>query len=75
MPFAEKSVAQPCGCCRSSALIVGIIGSIYAGLASPTEAAAIGVMLSLLLSWFSGTLNRQEFWRTRLHGSNAPRPA
>ncbi|MBO6758603.1 MAG: TRAP transporter large permease subunit [Roseibium sp.] len=42
-------------------LIIGVIGSIYAGLASPTEAAAIGVVLSLLLSWVSGTLNRQSF--------------
>lgn len=32
------------------ALIVGVIGSIYAGLASPTEAAAVGVVLSLLLA-------------------------
>ena len=42
-------------------LIIGVIGSIYAGLASPTEAAAIGVMLSLLVSWFSGTLSRESF--------------
>ena len=42
-------------------LIVGVIGSIYAGLASPTEAAAIGVVLSLLLSWLSGTLSRESF--------------
>jgi len=42
-------------------LIVAIIGSIYAGLASPTEAAALGVVFSLLLSWASGSLNRQSF--------------
>ncbi|NVK34737.1 MAG: TRAP transporter large permease subunit [Rhodobacteraceae bacterium] len=42
-------------------LIAGVIGSIYAGLAAPTEAAAIGVVLALLLSWASGTLNRQSF--------------
>lgn len=42
-------------------LIAGVIGSIYAGLASPTEAAAIGVTLSLVLSWLSGTLSRQNF--------------
>jgi len=43
------------------AMIIGVIGSIYAGLASPTEAAAIGVVLSLVLSWFSGTLTRRSF--------------
>lgn len=42
-------------------LIAGVIGSIYAGLASPTEAAAIGVALSLVLSWLSGTLSSQNF--------------
>ncbi len=42
-------------------LIVGVIGSIYAGIASPTEAAAVGVVLSLALAYFSGTLNRTNF--------------
>ncbi len=38
-------------------LIVGVIGSIYGGLASPTESAAIGVALAHLLSWRGGTLS------------------
>ncbi len=42
-------------------LILGVIGSIYLGIASPTDAAAVGVLLSLALSWRSGTLNRQTF--------------
>ncbi|MBZ8131658.1 TRAP transporter large permease [Afifella sp. IM 167] len=42
-------------------LIAGVIGSIYAGLASPTEAAAIGVVLSLVLSFATGTLNWESF--------------
>ncbi|PCM46207.1 TRAP transporter large permease [Marinobacter sp. ANT_B65] len=42
-------------------LIVGVIGSIYAGLASPTESAAIGVALALLLSWKSGSMSRHTF--------------
>ncbi len=42
-------------------LIVGVIGSIYAGLASPTEAAAVGVVLALALSLISGTLTRETF--------------
>jgi tripartite ATP-independent transporter DctM subunit len=37
-------------------LIAGVIGSIYGGLASATEAAVVGVFLSLFLSWWSGTL-------------------
>jgi len=42
-------------------LISGVIGSIYFGIASPTDAAAVGVVLSLLLSWAYGSLNWQSF--------------
>lgn len=42
-------------------LIGGVIGSIYAGIASPTDAAAVGVVLALVLSWHSGSLNRKTF--------------
>jgi len=42
-------------------LITGVIGSIYFGIASPTDAAALGVVLSLLLSWAYGTLNKTTF--------------
>jgi C4-dicarboxylate transporter, DctM subunit len=42
-------------------LILGVIGSIYGGLASATEAAVVGVFLSLFLSWWSGTLTQQGF--------------
>lgn len=43
------------------ALIVAVIGSIYVGVATPTEAAAIGVAGALLLSWLGGSLNWQSF--------------
>ncbi|MCF6325967.1 MAG: TRAP transporter large permease subunit [Devosiaceae bacterium] len=42
-------------------LIIGVIGSIYAGIASPTDAAAMGVTLSLLLAWFNGGLSWKMF--------------
>ncbi len=42
-------------------LILGVIGSIYGGLASATEAAVVGVFLSLVLSWWSGTLTIAGF--------------
>ncbi len=42
-------------------LIAGVIASIYLGIASPTDAAAVGVLLSLALSWFSGTLTWRSF--------------
>ena len=37
------------------------IGSIYLGITSPTDAAAVGVVLSLMLSWSYGSLNRTTF--------------
>jgi C4-dicarboxylate transporter DctM subunit len=42
-------------------LIVGVIGSIYGGLASPTESAAVGVALAHLLSWKGGSMSRDTF--------------
>ncbi|RLQ89171.1 TRAP transporter large permease [Notoacmeibacter ruber] len=42
-------------------LIVGVIGSIYLGIASPTDAAAVGVLLSLLLSALNGSLSWTMF--------------
>lgn len=42
-------------------LIVGVIGSIYTGLATATEAAAVGVVGALLLSAVTGSLNWDSF--------------
>ena len=42
-------------------LILGVIGSIYGGLASATEAAVVGVFLALALSWWTGTLTWESF--------------
>ena len=42
-------------------LIVGVLGSIYSGLATATEAAAVGVVGSLLLSALQGSLNWSTF--------------
>jgi len=42
-------------------LIAGVIGVIYTGLASPTESAALGVALSLLIAWRQGVLSWAAF--------------
>ncbi len=42
-------------------LIIGVIGSIYSGIASPTDAAAVGVLLALVLSYHSGSLSKKTF--------------
>src|SRR5512143_3587678 len=42
-------------------LILAVLGSIYAGVATATEAAAIGVVGALLLAAVQGSLNRRTF--------------
>lgn len=50
-------------------LILGVIGSIYGGLASATEAAVVGVALSLLLSWWTNQLSRETFFGALMAGA------
>ncbi len=42
-------------------LIVGIMGAITVGIASPTDAAAVGVVCALLICWSNGSLTRKMF--------------
>ena len=42
-------------------LILSVIGSIYTGVATATEAASLGVVGALILSLFQGTLNKNSF--------------
>ena len=42
-------------------LIAGVMGSIYTGIATATEAAVLGVVGALVLSAFQGSLSRENF--------------
>ncbi|CAM4208603.1 TRAP transporter large permease [Palleronia rufa] len=42
-------------------LILGVIGSIYSGIASPTDAAAVGVVLSVILAASTGGFGFADF--------------
>ena len=42
-------------------LITSLIGSIYGGIATPTEAATVGVIGSLIMSAITGTLTWENF--------------
>ncbi len=42
-------------------LIFGVIGSIYTGIATATEAASLGVIGALILSYFQKSLNLETF--------------
>ncbi|MGM8931561.1 TRAP transporter large permease [Salinicola halophyticus] len=49
-------------------LIGGILGSIYGGVASPTEAAAVGVVLSMVIARFNGHFDRSIFLESMFAG-------
>lgn len=42
-------------------LIGGVMGTIYTGLASPTDAAAVSVIIALLFTWLTGSLSWKMF--------------
>ncbi len=65
MPFIEKLRAT-WRLTPVVLLIVGVIGSIYGGIATATEAAAIGVVGSLIIAAASGTLNRRSMTESLL---------
>jgi C4-dicarboxylate transporter, DctM subunit len=50
-------------------LIIAVLGSIYAGIATATEAAAIGVVGALVISAVQGSLSWQTFKESLLGGT------
>ena len=40
-------------------LIACVLGSMYGGIATPSEAAAVGVLGAVLVGWMQGALNRE----------------
>ncbi|MGV8842406.1 MAG: TRAP transporter large permease [Pseudomonas sp.] len=60
MPFMEKLRGSKL-LIPVMLLIVAVIGSIYGGFATATEAAAVGVVGALLIALCSGALSRETF--------------
>lgn len=50
----------------TAALILGVLGSIFAGVATPTEASGVGALGAILLALMSGRLNLKVL-RSSLH--------
>ncbi len=50
-------------------LIAAVLGSIYAGIATATEAAALGVVGALLISALQGSLTRTTFTQALMGGT------
>jgi tripartite ATP-independent transporter DctM subunit len=61
MSFAQKLYASRL-LIPTVLLIAAVIGSIYSGIATPTEAAVLGVLGSLILSLVSGSLDWKTFY-------------
>ena len=61
LDFMAK-VKQSGGLIPTVLLIVAVLGSIYAGIATATESAAIGVVGALILSAAQGSLTRENFF-------------
>jgi len=43
-------------------LILAVIGGIYGGITTPTEAGAAGAAVALLIGWVQGRVTRASFW-------------
>jgi tripartite ATP-independent transporter DctM subunit len=63
-PFDLREFLQALNGCKSVFLIFGlVIGGIYIGVFTATEAAAVGATLSFLVALQRGKLNRSTFWQ------------
>ncbi len=63
MSFAQKLYASRM-LIPTVLLIAAVIGSIYSGIATPTEAAVLGVAGALILSLVSGSLGWETFYNS-----------
>ncbi len=68
MTFAEK-LRESKSLIPVVLLIVAVLGSIYSGIATATEAAAIGVLGSLVISAAQGSMNWQTFKEALMGGT------
>lgn len=73
MPLGEK-LALGTGLILPALIILGVLGSIYFGIAAPTEAAAIGVAGALLAVTISGNFRLSDLHHTILQTGRAIGP-
>lgn len=73
MPFGRK-LALGTGLILPGLIILGVLGSIYFGIAAPTEAAAIGVAGALLAVIVSGQFRLRDLHETILQTGRAIGP-
>ena len=61
VPFREKITVTATALVPALGLVVAVVGSILLGIASPTEAAGVGALGTILLSIVYRTFNRKMF--------------
>jgi tripartite ATP-independent transporter DctM subunit len=61
MPFLEK-IRKAKNLIPCLVLIAFVMGVMFTGYATATEAAAFGVLGALLIAWWSGSLTRSNLW-------------
>lgn len=49
------------------ALIAAVLGTLFAGIATPTEAAAVGVLATIIIGRFFGHLTARGFWQALIN--------
>jgi tripartite ATP-independent transporter DctM subunit len=68
-PFTLRNAVRALvGCWAVLALILLVLGGIWGGLFTPTEAGAVGAAGGFLLVVTKGRLNRRDLWRVLLDG-------
>jgi len=52
-------------------LVLGIIGGLYSGVVTPTEAGAFGAVLAIVIVWLQGRMNWKVFRESVLEAASA----
>lgn len=61
MPFREAIIKMPAGAWITILLVIVVLGGIYGGLCTPTEAGAIGALVALIFGLASRRLSWSRF--------------
>jgi tripartite ATP-independent transporter DctM subunit len=62
VPWTQKIFLVLTSLLPSLLLILSVLGTIFFGIAAPTEAAAVGALVSVILAWAYGNLTVKILW-------------
>jgi tripartite ATP-independent transporter DctM subunit len=64
VPFRQKMFLLTTSLLPPLLLILAVLGTIFFGIAAPTEAAAMGALGAMVLAWAYGKLTLKALWET-----------